>query len=152
MRIDREIVEKRMNDFFEACHKRNVKVTHQRTEIYRELASSENHPDAKMIYSRLKKRIPAIALDTVYRNLKFLEKYGLITVVGLNQDSQRFDANIRKHHHFVCVKCGRISDFYSASLDDIVVPEEASRFGKPLSINVEVKGICGVCGKKHKKE
>jgi Fur family peroxide stress response transcriptional regulator len=152
MQIGKDIIEKRISDFIAASRRLNIKLTHQRMEIYRELASSDNHPDAGSIYKRLKKRIPEIALDTVYRNLKLLEKYGLISVVGLNQDTQRFDANIRKHHHFVCVKCGRIDDFYCRSLDALPAPEEAARFGKPLTIDVEVKGICGLCGKRTKEK
>jgi Fur family peroxide stress response transcriptional regulator len=39
-------IEKRMNAFVEACERQGLKVTDQRTEIFREVASRQDHPDA----------------------------------------------------------------------------------------------------------
>lgn len=108
----------------------------------------ETHPDAGTIFNRVKKRIPQIALDTVYRNLKYLADQGLISIVGVYQDAQRFDANMQNHHHFICEKCGLIRDFYSDILSRVAPPKEAKQFGEPLSLHIEVKGICQTCRKK----
>lgn len=83
--------------------------------------------------------------DTIYRNLKVLSEHGLIFIVGMSHECLRFDANMRLHHHFVCVRCGLIRDFYSKSLADIGVPTEAERFGNPVSLHLEVKGVCKTC-------
>ena len=139
------IVETRMRAFMEACACRGVKITHQRLEIYRELASTEEHPDADTIYRGVRSRIPTISRDTVYRNLKMLAEHGLISIVGMSHERLRFDANMGLHHHFVCVRCGLIRDFRSESLGRIEFPQEAVAFGEPLSLNVEVKGVCGTC-------
>ena len=139
--------EKRISDFLQACRSQGVKATHQRIEIYREVASSEAHPDVNTIYQQVKKRIPSIALDTVYRNLKFLSDRGLIKVMGLSQERLRFDANLKEHHHFVCTQCGAIHDFASDSLSKLVVPKEARRLGRAISVQVEVKGVCEKCQK-----
>jgi len=45
-----EILEKRLADFREARECQGLKATHQRLEIYRELASTKEHPDVEMIY------------------------------------------------------------------------------------------------------
>jgi len=55
-----------------------MKVTHQRTEIFRELAAGTEHPDAETVYQRVCKRVPSISRDTVYRTLSTLETKGLI--------------------------------------------------------------------------
>jgi Fur family peroxide stress response transcriptional regulator len=102
MKIEPKEVEKRVNVFFEVCRRYGVKATHQRAEIYRELAGTNEHPDVETIYARVRKRIPAISLDTVYRTLRLLEKKGLISRVGSLGERTRFDANIDRHHHFVC--------------------------------------------------
>jgi Fur family transcriptional regulator, peroxide stress response regulator len=98
-----------------------------------------------LVYRRVKKRIPTIALDTVYRNLKFLSDRGLITIMGLSKEHLRVDANLKPHHHFVCVKCGAILDFYSDDISELTTPREAQACGQPLSVQLEVKGICGRC-------
>lgn len=140
-----QVVEKRMDAFKEACTRRGVKVTHQRLEIYRELASSEEHPDADTVFRRVRERMPTISLDTVYRNLKMLAEQGLVSIVGMSHERLRFDANVGIHHHFVCVKCGLIRDFCSKELENIACPEEAREFGDPMSLHFEVKGVCTRC-------
>lgn len=145
MAISREDVDARVHAFRECCVERNVKVTHQRLEIYRVLASSEEHPDAETIQGRVRKRIPTISPDTVYRNLKLLAEHGLVSIVGMSHERLRFDANMASHHHFVCLKCGKIRDFYSRRLDGLKTPEEACVFGEAVSVHVEVKGVCNGC-------
>ena len=134
-----------MNSFREACISRGVKVTHQRLQIYHELASTEEHPDADTIHRRVRDRISTISRDTVYRNLKMLAEYGLISVVGMSHERLRFDANMGFHHHFVCVRCGLIRDFCSQHLESIDFPAEAEAFGDPMSLHLEVKGMCTAC-------
>jgi Fur family transcriptional regulator, peroxide stress response regulator len=141
-----------MDAFLEACRRRGVKITHQRMEVYRVVASTEEHPDAITVHRRVKKRIPTISLDTVYRNLKLLAEHGLISIVGMSQENLRFDGNMGPHHHFTCVTCGRISDFVSEHIAGLEAPSEAKAFGKPLSLHVEVKGICVACQKNQKRK
>ena len=145
MKTRTDIVEARMAAFRAECERRGLKLTHQRLEIYRELASTEQHPDADTVHRRVRKRIPVISKDTVYRNLKLLAEHGLISIVGLSHERLRFDANMESHHHFVCVRCGRIQDFCSPNLADIKMPQEAKIYGNPVSLHLEVKGVCVSC-------
>ncbi len=145
MAVPQDTIDARMHAFRETCVQRGVKVTHQRLEIYRELASTEEHPDADAIHRRVSERIPTISRDTVYRNLKMLAEHGLISVVGMSHERLRFDANMGLHHHFVCVRCGLIRDFYSQHLGSVTFPTEAEAFGDPVSLHFEVKGVCRAC-------
>ena len=142
---DREMIEKQMQGFAQACERLGLKATHQRMAIFRVVISTEEHPDASTVYLRVKKRIPTISLDTVYRNLKLLAEHGLISIVGLSQESLRFDANMHPHHHFACVKCGMIRDFSSDAMDNLTMPAKVKAFGVRLSLHLEVKGICTAC-------
>ena len=145
MGVSPELVESRINAFMELCAAQGAKITHQRLEIYRVLASTDEHPDAEVIWSRVRRRIPTVSRDTVYRNLKLLAEQRLISVVGMSHERLRFDANMESHHHFICVRCGRIRDFSSRRLDDVQYPAEIESFGEPLSLHFEVKGICAAC-------
>ena len=145
MAVPSDIIERRMSGFRKACAARGVKVTHQRLEIYRELTSTEEHPDADTIHRRVRDRMPTISRDTVYRNLKMLSEHGLISIVGMSHERLRFDANIGLHHHFVCMRCGLIRDFCSQRLESIKFPAEAEAFGDPVSLHVEVNGVCTTC-------
>ena len=143
--LDSSKIERRVAEFVDACHRQGVKATHQRTEILRELVATQEHPDAETVYARVRQRIPAISLDTVYRTLKMLEDMGIITRVGSMRYRTRFDANTDRHHHFVCCECGMIVDFYSDVLDRFPVPREVAELGNVDWVHVELRGRCGKC-------
>lgn len=140
-----EKIEDRIARFLETCRRQGVKATHQRVEILRELAGSEEHPDAEMIFTRVRKRIPTISVDTVYRTLRLFEEKGVIARVGSMRDRARFDANTERHHHFVCTECGLIGDFYSDEMDRLPVSGEVSEMGSVEGVYVELRGICRTC-------
>lgn len=62
--MSRGQVDERVAHFMEVCRRYGIRVTHQRTEILRELAGTEEHPDAEAVYNSVRKRIPSISLDT----------------------------------------------------------------------------------------
>lgn len=138
----------RMAEFVAACRRAGLRLTRQRTEIYRELARTEEHPDAETIHRRVRRRIPGVSCDTVYRTLRTLEDTGVVARVGARLDRARFDANMGQHHHFVCTRCGLIRDFDSAAFDQLRAPADVGRFGSPESVHVEVRGLCAACGRR----
>ncbi len=141
----RECVDRRVKDFVEACRREGVKATHQRTEILRELVGTGEHPDAEAIYRRVRERIPAISLDTVYRTLRMMEENGVITRVGPIKDRARFDANTDPHHHFVCTRCGLIGDFRHDFVGPFKPPVEVAEVGTFDDVRVELRGVCHAC-------
>jgi Fur family transcriptional regulator, peroxide stress response regulator len=143
--ITQEKVEQRVADFVDTCRRQGLKVTHQRIEVLRELAGTDEHPHAETVYTNVRRRLPSISLDTVYRTLRLLEDRGLITRVGSVEDRARFDANTDRHHHFVCSGCGSVSDFYSDVLDSFSAPPEVAELGCVDSIYVELRGLCRQC-------
>jgi Fur family transcriptional regulator, peroxide stress response regulator len=148
MKIEAKEVERRTRTFSEACRHYGVKATHQRTEIYRELARTNEHPDAETIYARVRRRIPAISLDTVYRTLRLLERKRMISRVGTLGERTRFDANTDRHHHFVCTECGFMGDIYNEEWNNFRAPNDVMAMGKVNSVHVEFRGLCKACQKK----
>ena len=145
MAISPDEVDRRIGRFVDACRRERLKVTHQRTEVFREVARTDAHPDAETVLKRVRRRIPAISLDTVYRTLKLLVDRGLIRKVDLAGERARFDANVGTHHHFVCRECGLIRDFTSDALDALPPPRQARRWGRIESVQVQMRGLCSGC-------
>lgn len=83
----------------EACKNAGLRLTHQRLEIYRELVAACDHPSAETLHQRLRKRIPTLSLDTVYRTLATLAEQGLINRVETLESQAHFEATSRRHHH-----------------------------------------------------
>ena len=147
MKITKKEVEQRMRNFEAVCRGEGIKLTHQRMEIFREIAQTEDHPDAEQIFLRVRDRMPTVSLDTVYRTLWLLNDLGLVVTLGSSRERTRFDANLSSHHHFVCGKCGYTRDFYSNELDNIKLPESVVSYGEVEATHVEVRGICQECAK-----
>jgi Fur family peroxide stress response transcriptional regulator len=135
----------RIGWFLERCQRAGIKATHQRTEIFRELVQTEEHLDAEAIYERVRRRIPAMSQDTVYRNLRTLAEQRIIQKVGAIGCRTRFDANLDPHHHFVCTTCGLIRDFYSRELERFKPPRPVREMGSVDSVHLELRGICNAC-------
>ena len=150
MAVPKTEIERRMGRFTETCQANGLKVTHQRMEVFRELASTEDHPDAETIYQSVSRRVPAISRDTVYRTLATLEEYGLVRKAEILSNRGRYDANMDRHHHFVCTQCGCVHDFYSETLDELPIPKSVSTLGRVESSHVQLRGICSACARDKK--
>ncbi len=145
MNIDRVELERRMSEFTSVLKSNGIKLTFQRQELFREIASSVEHPDAETIFRTVRKRVPTISRDTVYRTLWLFYELSLVTTLGNRGENIRFDANMKPHHHFVCVRCGLTRDFESREMEALQIPEQARKFGRILGSRVEVRGICADC-------
>ncbi len=147
MSLSKQDIARRLSHFHAVAKAAGIKLTHQRLEIFREIASSIEHPSAEILFNALKLRLPTLSLDTVYRSLWLLNDLGLIMTLGARRESLRFDANLEHHHHFVCTRCGRIRDFTSPQLTDLPIPDAVKELGHIDSTHVEVRGICTTCSK-----
>ena len=137
--------ESKLNKFREACRDLGIKATHQRMEIFREVAQSCEHPDAEAVFRGVQAQLPTVSLDTVYRTLKLLTELGFISTLGHRQDSLRFDANQAPHHHHICVRCGKVQDVSSPLLDLENVGRNVRNVGTVQSAQIEVRGLCTSC-------
>ncbi|MFH0726172.1 MAG: Fur family transcriptional regulator [Pseudomonadota bacterium] len=134
-----------LNRFAAACRNVGLKLTHQRLEIYSELATATDHPSAETLHRRLKKRIPTISLDTVYRTLFTFKQHELIQKVETVESQARFEVRHEQHHHLICKECHEIMDFRWPSIDSATLPQEIGIWGRIESKNVVVYGICNKC-------
>jgi Fur family transcriptional regulator, peroxide stress response regulator len=133
----------------EACREADIKLTPQRLEIFREVATNPSHPDAETVHRGVQRRMPTVSLDTVYRTLWLLTDLGLITTLGSRRESIRFESNLQPHHHFICIQCGLARDFESTDLDGLAIPEAVRQMGSVVATHVEVRGICRSCSAQH---
>lgn len=137
--------EQRLERWKDATRRAGVKLTHQRLEIFCELAARDEHPDAESVFRAVQERVPTVSLDTVYRTLWLLHDLGLITTLGPRRDAIRFDMNLAPHHHFVCVRCGLVRDLPLETFEPVRVPPGLAELGGVMEARVEVRGVCARC-------
>jgi Fur family transcriptional regulator, peroxide stress response regulator len=133
--------------FRESCARAGLKVTPQRSVIYEELVKSRDHPGAEVIYSRVKKILPNISFDTVYRTLLSFYNAGIVGLAEGYAGMKRFEPDLSGHHHFCCVKCNALVDFYDETYDRVRVPDKFKKGFLVLTKRVVLYGVCSKCGK-----
>lgn len=127
------------------CDGAGIKLTHQRIEIFKEMMTTKDHPSAEIIHKRLQKRIPTIAIDTVYRTLATFDELGIIKKLHVLGERALFDTNLDQHHHFVCTGCKKVQDIYWPEFDNTTPPEIVKQMGRITSHHLEIRGICNDC-------
>ncbi|MGY8525880.1 ferric iron uptake transcriptional regulator [Paracidovorax citrulli] len=80
--------------------------------------SEQRHLSAEDVYRILLNEQMDIGLATVYRVLTQFEQAGLLSRNNFESGKAIFELNEGKHHdHLVCLDCGRVEEFYDASIE-----------------------------------
>jgi len=134
-----------IEEFQMACRSKDLRVTPQRIEIFKELAIAVDHPTAEKLHQRLIERMPTLSLDTVYRTLGTFKDMGLINKIDTIESQAHFEVSHVQHHHLICEQCKKIIDFEWRQVDDADLPEEVHSLGCFVKKNVVVYGLCHEC-------
>ena len=89
--------------FRQLCAEHGLTVTHQRHVLYEVMQQMPGHPSPDEVYLRLRKRIPSISLDTVYKNIRLFLDSGILQEVSPHHGSLRVEMNDHAHHHRVLI-------------------------------------------------
>ena len=133
--------------FRELCADHGLAVTHQRQVLYEVMQTMPGHPSPEEVYARVKKRIPAISLATVYKNIHLFVERGVLKEVSMHHGSLRVELNSHLHHHMVCSHCKAITDIEEKALG--VLPK-LQRLPGGFMVEryaIAVIGICSACQK-----
>jgi Fur family peroxide stress response transcriptional regulator len=118
-----------------------------RERILELLKGTGNHPTANWLYDRLRREFPALSLGTVYRNLGILAEQGLINRLDYGSTFDRFDAKTVPHYHFICEKCGSVSDLEIPVDDTLNERVSAATSFTARRHDIEFYGLCARCSK-----
>jgi Fur family transcriptional regulator, peroxide stress response regulator len=144
--MEYKLDEKEMMDiFYQRAKEHGLKITPQRTAIYKELLKAKNHPSADILYKRLVKKIPNLSFDTVNRTLLTFSQIGIANIVEGYGQPKRYDPDIDIHHHFRCIKCNNIIDFHNKDYDNLIVPREIQKQFTVFHKKVVLEGLCDQC-------
>lgn len=81
-------------------------------------SGEERHKSAEDVYKQLLSSGDDVGLATVYRVLTQFEHAGLLVRHYFEGGKSVFELNQGKHHdHIVCMQCGRVEEFYDATIE-----------------------------------
>lgn len=122
-----------------------TKRSKQRERIFQILRSTRTHPTAEWIYEQVRSQMPRISLGTVYRNLHILTRQKRIQELDFGEGTRRYDAFTGEHYHFVCERCGTVSDLDIEPMQDLNARIDPSIPGIVRSHRLDFFGVCSNC-------
>jgi Fur family ferric uptake transcriptional regulator/Fur family peroxide stress response transcriptional regulator len=127
-----------------------VRQTPQRRAVLDVLTAAHDHPTAAQVLDRVRLHQPGIGAATVYRTLSLLVAEGHARLLSLGEGaSARYDANVSRHDHVLCVDCGAAMDVEAPFPADALV-EMSARTGYDLTeYDVQFRGRCPSCDSTH---
>jgi Fur family peroxide stress response transcriptional regulator len=138
----------RFDELIAALKEHDFRLTPQRVELVRLIASSEGHPSAAQLYDRIKQQFPTISQATVYKTLALLKDLGQVLEIGLRDDNHYDGNRPQPHPHLICIKCNKIVDA-ELSLDQEAIRKMEIESGYMiLRPQISFYGLCPDCKKK----
>lgn len=125
---------------------RGLRMTPQRDVLLRLLSQTRTHPTADELFQRVRRQLPSVSHATVYRNLQELVRARLIARLERAGGPVQYDANPDEHHHFVCARCGRVTDIYLKDIEYVIDGKRSRPSPARIShAELQLHGLCVGC-------
>jgi Fur family peroxide stress response transcriptional regulator len=129
----------------QAFRSTGLRATAQRYAVLEFLTRTPVHATAEEILAAINRHDPRASRATVYNSLRSLEKAGLVREVLSEGQAARFDANLCRHHHFVCDACGSVED---VPWFEMPAAARAMLGGREVrNYEIVFRGVCVRCGR-----
>lgn len=99
-----------MKDSIALLRRYGIRPTLQRLAVAEYILNAKIHPSAEQVLQNIRRRYPTISRASVYNALNLFTQKGLIRMQVLREGMVVFDANVRRHHHFIDEESGKIYD------------------------------------------
>ena len=99
-----------MENLIQQLRDRRIAVTPQRLAVMAALQNRRDHPTADHLYQEVRRQLPAISFNTVYKTLEILCQKGMVIKVNPLHAVARYDGETGQHAHLICRQCHHIID------------------------------------------
>lgn len=140
-----------MKNLVQKLRSHGIAVTPQRLTVLAVLENRRDHPSAEGIFREVRRHLPAISFNTVYKTLEILNQKGLVVKVNPLHEVARYDGHTAPHAHLICRKCLSILDL-DWEPARAFPPEELQGFRVEQQY-LTLWGLCPTCqGQENRKE
>jgi Fur family ferric uptake transcriptional regulator len=103
---------------------------------------------AKELYRRASRKNDSISLATVYRTLRLFKELGFVEERKLGQVYCSYEIKESSdHQHLVCRSCGKVIEFKSPLLTQLVEELQREHGFSLTKIDLYMEGYCQQCSK-----
>lgn len=136
---------RKKTDFRHALRKSGYKATPSRLAILEVFRGASKPLSAQGIIDLLPRDINQA---TIYRTLKSLKEKGIIVPIDLRHNHAHYElANLAKHHHLICIRCGRVEDIHRCGIEETYpkMLRASKHFSRITEHALEFYGVCKKC-------
>lgn len=133
------------NEIIKQLKTKGFRITPARTKIIQILQSIKQPISAIDLLNKLTKLDLKVNKTTVYRELEFLKKEGIIQTILFEDHTARYElSDLDHHHHLICDNCGNIAD---VTLSEQALIKQVSSVSSFLvkRHSLEFFGLCSNC-------
>jgi Fur family ferric uptake transcriptional regulator len=151
--VDKNRKEELLGEIISKLREKGLKITSSRTAVVEYLIEYGKHFEIEdlvlWIRERCKSRDDCPSRPTVYRTVKLLEELGYVKSVLKhgNRTIYEFLPLKGEHYHLLCIKCGKLVEFESSTVEEIVKEVCQQNGFKYFHHHLEVYGLCPECQK-----
>lgn len=134
------------HDCTDELHDAKLRVTPARLGVLAMLEQADIPVDVSMVVKYLRKQNISANEATVFRILNAFTKKGIIKPINFSEGKQRYEyAGKPSHHHFICNRCGEITDVTGCIVDDWQKSIEQQKGVSVERHSLEFFGLCADC-------
>ncbi len=139
------MIKQHEEEFRKLCREKHVPCTVQRRAVLQAVLELGSHPTADDVFASAAVRRAGVSRATVFRALENLALMGAVIKVGHGGSAIRYDGRVELHHHFVCLRCDKITDIVSPKLNAIPIPDAGTIGFIVKDFRVQLSGLCRRC-------
>ncbi len=128
------------------CREHSLPLTAQRRAVLEALWVRLTHPTVDEIWEDVRRTMPDISRTTVYRILETFTDLRVIRKVPHPGTVARYESRTSRHHHLLCLQCGRMEDLDDAALDKVALPGKETGF-QIEDYSIQFRGLCSKCAR-----
>ena len=134
------------HDCTEELHSANLRATPARLTVLDIFEHAQAPIDVSTVVRALEDRQEHVDEVTVFRIINTFCEKGIVKPIHLNENKLRYEyADKPKHHHFICEKCGDITDVEGCMISKAQKQIEQAIGGKVFRHSLEFFGLCKRC-------
>lgn len=132
--------------FDDFLRRRGLKLTTERNEILEAILAQDGHYEVEDLLFDMRKAGKRVSRATVYRTVDLLVQCGILMRIELGRNQIRYEHTYKKehpgfHHHMYCRETGKIEEFSSKELDELLTRICREHEFTPESMRVVINGL-----------
>lgn len=136
----------KMEEILEKIRDGGSRITRVRSGLIRVIGEASCPLTVKEMRVKLRNMGIETTKTTVYREMSFMVKNGLVKEINLYPGEKRYEsAYLAHHHHLVCERCGRVEGVGGCKLVEIEQEVYRKRGFRVTRHSLEFYGLCVEC-------